>query len=145
MDSTFAGKHAGGTGTFVVYEEHVKPIKSELSSCCSSLCRLQFSVRLPAASPPSEQVRVCGRYRECHAHALNSRTLTSVNALEFFFYPDKRTRRREEQLIKSQRTGNNWQTYSSPRARSRVRALKLFETVVCASVNAQSSQRRPTP
>ncbi len=44
---------------FVVYEEHVKPIKSELSSCCSSFCRSQSLVGSPAASPPSAQVCVC--------------------------------------------------------------------------------------
>lgn len=57
---------------FVVYEEHVKPIKSELSSCCSSFWRLQFSVHLPAVSPPSEQVCVCAWKVERDTHAVNS-------------------------------------------------------------------------
>lgn len=52
--------------TFVVYEEHVKPIKSELSSCCSSSCRLQFLVRSPAVSPPGEQICVCAWSLQTH-------------------------------------------------------------------------------
>lgn len=37
---------------FVVYEEHVKPIKCELSSCCCSFCRLLVLLLSPAVSPP---------------------------------------------------------------------------------------------
>ena len=80
---------------FVVYEEHVKPIKSELSSCCSSFCRLQFSVRSPAVSPPSEQV--CAWKVEsllaADTHAVNSHApgdshcTYAFGGFGFFFSP----------------------------------------------------------
>ncbi len=69
---------------FVVYEEHVKPIKSELSSCCCSFCRLQFSVRSPAVSPPSEQVCVCAGKVERHTCGELACTQKLAHALGVF-------------------------------------------------------------
>ena len=52
---------------FVVYEEHVKPIKSELSSCCCSFCRLQFFSSL-ASSVTTQRAGLVSEGGGTHTH-----------------------------------------------------------------------------
>ena len=63
---------------FVVYEEHVKPIKSELSSCCCSFCRLQFFSSL-ASSVTTQRAGLVSEGGGTHTHYTQTHTTHTHN------------------------------------------------------------------